>query len=122
MNEMIFVQKRTTPWTVYFSITDLSALSGNGSISASNITFTPGTVNIVSKSDSPAIIEAGPERKLTGRGDLAKLFTVTPETSDESDETENNLTIFSVKPRLNIFIPPQTLPGLYRGEITFKAI
>jgi hypothetical protein len=118
MNEMIFVQKKNTPWTVYFSISDLTSLSGGSQISASNVTFTLGEISFVDAGDGTASIEAGPERKLTSQGDLVKVFSVTPATT----ETETVPAIFSVKPRLSVFIPPETLPGLYRGEITFKAI
>lgn len=122
MNEMVFVQKKSTPWTVYFSISDLTAISGNGRISAANVTCNPGEITVVSESEQVANgtqIEAGPERKLTSQGDLVKLFSVTP---GSEEDLENKITIFSIRPGISVFIPPETLPGLYRGEITIKAI
>lgn len=114
LNEIVFVQKKTIPWTVYFSISNLTSISGGDTISSTNITFTPGDVEVVSQSGETPLIEPGNERKMTNQGDLIKLFSVTPQ--------DGSQVIFSMKPRISVFVPPNTLPGLYRAEITFKAI
>ncbi len=106
---MIFIQHKDTPWNAYMGTSDFRAVSGRGSIPASALTIIPGKPEVISQKDG-ATITAGDARTFRGTLDKSVLVNVTPSFMGKE--------IFSLKPVLQIRIPPKTLPGRYRGVLT----
>jgi hypothetical protein len=114
LNEIVFVQRKNTPWTAYFSITNFVSVSGNAAIPADNVSIVPGKISITNQSGNIPQLLVGKEKQLTGINDLATLVSITPQGEGE--------TTFSMRPRINVNIPAKTPPGLYKATISIKVL
>ncbi len=114
LNEIVFVQRKEIPWSVYMSIGNLISLSGSAAIPSDNVTIDPGAVNLVTQNGTAALIEAGIPRAVSGLSDQLLLVSIIPQGPGE--------TTFSITPKLSITVPPRTPPGIYRAMITIRII
>jgi hypothetical protein len=114
LDEMVFVQKKGNPWDIYLSITDFISVSGKHTIPAKHITITPGPINLINQGPQQSILAAGNKHTFIDKKDEAVLVSIIPLDKEEST--------FSIKPRISVEIPPNTPPGLYKAEITIRAI
>ncbi len=115
LGNMIFVQNRNNPWSIYLSINNLISTKNNLSIPSSNITIIPGNIKLINGNESSNSILAGPTHKLINNNDQALLATITPQNYNEN-------TVFTLNPQIMIEIPAGTKPGTYKAEITIREI
>ncbi len=114
LGEIIFVQNKDISWNTYLSISNFVAVSGKGTIPASNVTIIPGSITMINQTGENPLITAGNRHRMSGSNDQATLVSVTPSGQGEA--------IFSMHPEIFLEVPPSTLPGLYRAEISIKEI
>jgi hypothetical protein len=114
LGEIVFVQNKQTTWNTYLTVTDFVSLSGEGTIPASAITINPGEIKMLTTKEAEDIIAPGTEKTLNGSSDSATLVSVQPHTANQY--------FFVMRPRVSIEVPPGTLPGLYRAEISVKVL
>lgn len=115
LGDMVFIQNKNNPWSIYLSINNLTSTKNNLNIPASNITIIPGNIKLLNQEETSNSIQPGPTHKLTNNNDQALLATITPQNSNEN-------TIFALNPQIILDIPAGTKPGTYRAEITIREI
>lgn len=114
LDEIVFVQKKGKPWNIYMSISDFYSVSGNHTISAGNVTISPGEINLINQTGKLPLLESGKEKKMKSKKDEITVVSIIP--------LEKGEATFSIKPRISITIPPNTPPGLYKAEITIRSL
>lgn len=110
MNEMLFTHENPGQWKTYIEASNFISTTNNNTIRATNLCIVPGEIQWITEPADNYFIES----KYCFKSNTDKLLLL--------ERFVSNPTTFKIRPTLELKIPKNTPPSVYRGILTFTEI